>query len=166
MGRMKISGPRNVHHSASCYGPVTGSATMSHRQWMLGSDGYVYVEENGAVDASNLGISPQVKTREMYLAGIGQEWKLDTAHIHHADSAATNISVWYEASKTNADPIIPNKQHIFTTERRGLSRIKPQVQAEGISLILISEENPDERFKLNYINLVSPTPLLEENAGK
>jgi hypothetical protein len=139
---------------------------MSHRQWMLGSDGYVYVEENGAVDASNLGIYPQVKTREMYLAGVGQEWKLDTAHIHHGDSAATEIDVWYEASKTDKDPIIPSTQHTFTTGRRGLSRIKPQIQAEGIALTLISDADPTERFKLDYINLVSPTPLLEENAGK
>lgn len=165
MGRMKISGPRHVHHIASCYGPVTRSDTMTHRQWLLASNGIVYVEEDGAVDESGLDIAPTIKTREMYLAGIGNEWKLDTAHIHHAGTTDTEIAVSYEISKTNTVPLVPTTYHTFSTAVRGLSRIKPQLQAEGITLLLTSELNPTERFKLNYINLVSPTHLLEENAG-
>lgn len=165
MGRMKISGPRNVTHVASAFGPV-GDSTK--RQWILGGDGHVYVEENGEVDESGYGIYPQVKTREMYLAGLGNEWKIDTLHIHHGagiSGSTTDIDTWYSISKTNVAPVTLPKQNTFTIENRGLSRIKPQVQGEGISLIFISDPNPTKRLMLNYTLIDSPTLLGEENSG-
>lgn len=130
-GKLKVSGPRNVENAAVCFGTLkTGEKFL----WNITPDGVLYTEEVGADDCS-----PVIQSREMYLSGVGNEWKLDKVLIHHQSDRGSKVNVAFETTKTGANPTIHPDVKSFQTLRRGLSRILPAVSGEGVAVTLAPE---------------------------
>jgi len=148
-GKLKVSGPITLHANCMALGKLlSGSATLYSGQ----PDGYAYVENSGNVDTSGNGLAPSVRTREMYMAGFGDEWQLTSSLIHHQSTPTTTVTVSFDVAKTNADPYTTQANKTFTTLRRGFSRISPNVGGEGIAINL-TESGADAALALDFMAL-------------
>jgi hypothetical protein len=128
-GKLKVSGPASVSVLAATQG--TGS---SGEKLLYTSDGvgYVYVENRGSTDAQGTGIAPVLKTREMYLAGPGNEWELQDLFVHHQAASGGTYQTSFEVAKSNTD-VRTTQLKPFTTLRRGLTKIAAFEAGEGIA---------------------------------
>jgi hypothetical protein len=159
-GKLKACGPYSVNHVAA----TTGSPDEGARHVYVINGVGVYIEDQQDANDDTLVINPTITTREMFLDGFGQEWKLDKALIHHQNTKQNVVRVNTTLIKTNASPRVSLDTKEFYTVARGMSRIPLSIRGEALSL-KFSCSNPSTPIQLDYIQM-DPTNMGEEDSGK
>ncbi len=136
-GKLKVTGITNFGPVASTYG-INDS---NERVVYTSSGGTVYIENRGVSETGH------IKTREMYLAGLGGSWEMTCLAVHHSQYNGT-IQFGFETTQANyPNQVIPG--HSFVPAARQLSIVDGAVAGEGIAVTLdISGEG---ELDLNYI---------------
>jgi len=85
-GSLKVSGPVDVDVSSAALAVLdTGTRPLYTGASSLTGNGNVFLENQGSV------LTMTIKTRQMYLAGAGNEWKYDDLYVHHT-FYSTNVA--------------------------------------------------------------------------
>ena len=151
-------------------GPITVAAFSATNARLAGNDllltgqsgGFVYVEDRGYTDAS--GGSPlfAVRTREMYLAGIGNEARVEKVYTRHRQDATSTVTITPYARRQDAAQFsIATKT--FTTAQEGTS--ENAIDLAGDSHQFKFEEVSNGGFGIrltNYGLLVAEQGLTEK----
>ena len=156
-GKLKVTGITN--YSATC--GVAGTLTNNTPLMLTASGGYIYRENSGYTDASGGSILPSIELREIYLAGFGDSWELNSLGVHHNDSNA-EMTATFKVSQANY-PQRTSSSRQFSLENRALSIITADEAGDGI-MIGLAANTPNTPLALNYLVLfVQPggetTPL-------
>lgn len=108
-------------------------------EWVLltghNTDGKIWVEDNSDDDNADLGtgIVPLVETRDLYTAGIGYEWTLETFWTLHNSTVPTMTwTLTVRKRNTEGDIVNDAVTKTFTTAKDGLSRLYPHAAAEAM----------------------------------
>lgn len=151
-GKLKAIGPCGIRAVAAAVGT---SSTGERVLYTLAPSGLVYQENRGVSDASGVGITPRVSTREIYNAGIGGEWQLNRAFIHHQEMPLTEITANYTVVRANS-PSRDSAFRVIETNERGLSLLTPAEGGEGITLH-IAMNDVGEAQQIDYLLLEGET---------
>ena len=141
-GKLKVSGPADV----SVVDITSGASSTGEEVLYSGIGANVYFENRGVSDASGVGITPTLKTREMYQAGMGSEWELKDMFVHHQSSGGPSYNMSFEVAKSNTDIRITTST-AFSLIRRGLTKISEFEGGEGIAVkIAGTDDGKDATF--------------------
>lgn len=157
----KITGPITVNASAATLGKVDNQPLL-----VTGGDtsfalGKVFIEDRGFVDNS-VTATPNVtgfsvRTREMYLAGIGRAVTVNTSFVRHRSDTASTIRVTprsrfgaeAQANVTNDDATAGKT---FTTTNGGAAELPFSFNAESMDY-LFAEESPEGAQQIRLLGL-------------
>lgn len=81
-GTFKVTGPIDVAARSACVAKIAGNTVMVTGQ----TSGTVYVEDRGFSDASGSTPTVEVRTRELYPAGMASSCALDGVYVRHRQS--------------------------------------------------------------------------------
>lgn len=144
-GKLKVSGPDGFACAASTSASLDSGATGFYTGR---SDGFVYVENSGASDGSGGTISPVIRTRDLYLAGQGNEWQITKALLHHGVGVGITLNGSLRVEKTNATGR-DTPEHTIEGLTRGMTRIPLNDMGEGISVKI--RVTGDDSARFNYL---------------
>jgi len=115
-GTYKVTGPITVSGLSAHLGRLAGNDVLLTGQ----SGGFVYVEDRGYSDAS--GGSPlfAVKTREMYLAGVGKAATIEKLYTRHRQDATSTVQVTVSVRRNDKAQFSVTAK-TFTTAQAGTS---------------------------------------------
>jgi hypothetical protein len=144
---MKISGPHNVYHyddnstaNVRCMRTVvrsTGSTSTYYGYYGVANTGggAVYRETGTNVPVTNNSGTnlASVRTRRMYLAGIGNDFTLNDIYVHAQASPAV-LQFYVDTDFTNTGEGLDSVPKIVTPSFIGNSKISPMVNAEAIRI--------------------------------
>lgn len=81
-GTFKVTGPIDVAAFSACVAKIAGNTVLVTGQ----ASGTTYVEDRGYVDASGSTPTVEVRTREVYPAGLGAQGAVDGVYVRHRQS--------------------------------------------------------------------------------
>ena len=148
-GKLKVVGITN-------YGPKAAAAGVLHttgeRILYTAKGGTVYVENRGFEDESGGGIRPNVSTREMHLAGLGNSSEVSNFAVHTQGGGPMTISA--RATLAN-NPDSSTQPQTFAMPRRGTIYTGTPISGDGITYNL-SGADDGLPWSIDYLLLYGP----------
>ncbi len=131
-GTFKVTGPMDVAASSACLARLAGSTFLLTGQ----SAGFVYVEDRGFTDASGVTPTVEVRTREIYPAGLGAGGAIDGMYLRHRQSiegGAGGSTVTVQPLKRVDDTTQSSTVGglTFTTAQAGVAKVAHKESADS-----------------------------------
>lgn len=141
-GKPKITGPISVQGGAATLGKVSGMPVLLTGGHTSAGLGWVFVEDRGYVDNS-VTAAPNVegfaiRTREMYLNGLGRTATLNTLFVRHRADTTSTVTVT-PSSRSGANAQVGGTAKTFATTNGGAYELPFSDTFESIDFKLSEE---------------------------
>lgn len=155
-GKPKITGPITVNTGAACGGRIAGMPIMVTGGDTGFASGKVFIEDRGYVDNSITGTPNvsgwNVRTRELYLAGMGRSFTINTTYVRHRANTTSTVSVTPRRRFIGeAQSSVTAKT--FTTTNGGAPEVHFSMDAESVDFAFAESGDTGQAIRLIGISM-------------
>jgi hypothetical protein len=159
--RAKVTGPINVNANGAFMAALSPGPSGFYA-FTCGSDGVLYQEGVGVVDASSSGgIAFNVRSGDQYLTGVGDEAIFRRGWLHHSAGASGQTATATLVARSEGEDDLTETEEI-DVDRREATGVYEESLGDAFQFG-VSMTNPIQRVRFNYL-MVEFDPAYEEQS--